>query len=362
MYFTGGIGGMGIIQFAAAGNYRRFIKELKKLGKIIRKPAALLFADACFSTVVFGSGMQDYLNYRFHARSLKERAQYVTIGYQANMDKHAASVEYAPFFSVKPNFHRNFAAFTGRDWYDTELGYEKYLAFLKRHPVFICKPRVGLCGENVQKLFTKDIPDKEAFFNRLKEQEAFIEELITQHGEWAKICPASINTLRVMTTALNGKSKIIFAAARFGNGINVTDNFSGGGMAVLVDMERGRLQGKAYNKKLESFVYHPVTGVRMDGYPIPYWREIQQMCKQAALINEGVNLMGWDAAITDDGPILIEGNRGPGWDLVQVLLDRGAKYLVQPMIAEMKASGLWNRRPPHTECSTYSEEKNSYTP
>lgn len=335
---------MGVLRFAAAGNYSRFWNELKNLSKEIHKPAALLFLDACFSTMVFGSGMQDYLNYRFYRRTLKERAQYVTIGYQANMDRHAASTAYAPFFSVKPNFHRNFSAYTKRDWYSTELGFEKYLMFLERHPVFIYKPRVGLCGENVQKLYTRDISDKRAFFRRLAEENAFIEEMVVQHDSWAKLCPASLNTLRVMTTAVNGKSKIIFAAARIGNGRSVTDNFSGGGMAVLVDRETGRLRGNALNKKLESFSRHPVTDLQLDGYPVPYWREIQQMCKKAALVNEGVNLMGWDVGITNDGPLLIEGNRGPGWDLVQVLLGKGCKYLIRPMIMEMKISGLWNSK------------------
>lgn len=347
---------MGILQFAAVGNYQRFWQELKELSKDLKRPAALLFLDACFSTVVFGSGMQDYLNYRFYKRTLKERASYVTIGYQSHMDQHVANVAYSPFFSVKPNFHRNFAAFTRRDWYSTELGYDKYLAFLQKHPVFIYKPCVGLCGENVRKIYSRDITDQKDFYHRLINEQAFIEELVVQHDDWAKLCPASINTLRVMTTAVNGKSHIIFAAARIGNGRSVTDNFSSGGMAILVDRDSGRLQGNAFNKKLECFTQHPVTSVRMNGYPVPYWREIQLMCKQAALVNEGVNLMGWDVAITNNGPLIIEGNRGPGWDLVQVLLDRGAKDLVRPLISEMKYSNLWHRK--HSSVSSEPTKKN----
>ena len=34
-------------------------------------------------------------------------------------------------------------------------------------------------------------------------------------------------------------------------------------------------------------------------------------------------LIGWDIAITDDGPTLIEGNRGPDMDLMQRFMETG---------------------------------------
>ncbi|MDR1629710.1 MAG: hypothetical protein LBS36_05795 [Oscillospiraceae bacterium] len=335
---------MGLLQFAMVGNYSRFWNDLKNLRGQAHKPASWMFFDTCLCTLRYGSGMQDYLNYRFYEKKHKQRREYLTIGYQARMDRYVANTKYSSFLSLKPNFHRNYSEFTRRDWFSTELGYERYLAFLERNPVFIYKPKLGLGGTDIEKISVDEIADKKAFYDRLVREEAFIEELIRQNDAWGKLCPASINTLRVMTTAVNGKSEIIFAAARIGNGSNVADNFHQGGMAILVDMERGRLTGTAFNKKLERFTHHPLTGVKLDGYEIPFWKEIRQMCLKAALVNEGINLVGWDVAITNDGPLLIEGNRGPGWDLVQVLLGRGTKYMVQPLIEEMKASGLWDTK------------------
>ena len=49
------------------------------------------------------------------------------------------------------------------------------------------------------------------------------------------------------------------------------------------------------------------------------------MCLEASKVNDNVNVVGWDVGITDDGPVIIEGNRGPGMDIIQMLYRRGVK-------------------------------------
>jgi len=327
---------MGLLQFAAVGNYKRFWNELKGLGEKTGRSPLLHLADTAVSTVLFGSGMQDYLNYHFYEKTFRERREYITIGWAAKFYKTTAKLEHAPFFSVKPNFHRNFAKYTKRAFFDPESGAEALSDFLAKHPVFIYKPAIGLGGTDVQKLRAEDIGDISAFLQKMRDEQAFAEELIIQDEGWARLCPNSCNTVRVYTTACGGESEVIYAAARIGNGSSVADNFHSGGMTVAVDMENGLLVGTAFNAEREHFTAHPVTGTVFDGFQIPFWREALAMCREAALVNDRVNVVGWDVAFTPSGPLLIEGNRGPGWDIVQILSGCGRKDLLRPLMARLK--------------------------
>ena len=53
---------------------------------------------------------------------------------------------------------------------------------------------------------------------------------------------------------------------------------------------------------------HPLTKIRFDGYEIPYWKEIEEMVCKAAMVNPDVHVVGWDVAISNKGPLLIEAN------------------------------------------------------
>lgn len=332
---------MDLLRFALAGNYKRFYGDLKKLGKEKHKSPILMFIDTALSTIIVGGGLQDYLNYRFYEKSWKERKKYVTIGYQAKFYEKVANVKYAPFFSRKTNFMKNFSKYTKRDWYGPEMEYEKLEQFLNNNKVFILKPIIGLGGADVQKIKTDSIKNRQDFYNHLKTEKMFVEEFIVQDPTWGKISPNSVNTIRVMTSVVAGKAKIFFAAARIGNGSCVADNFHSGGMAVLIDLETGKLVGNGFNKKLEEFKKHPVTKIKIDGYQIPFWKELKEMTLEASLVNEDVNVVGWDVAITKEGPVIVEGNRGPGWDLVQILLKKGTKYMLEDVKKEMEENNLW---------------------
>jgi hypothetical protein len=68
---------------------------------------------------------------------------------------------------------------------------------------------------------------------------------------------------------------------------------------------------------------HPDTGAAITGRVLPLWDEVLALAAQAHRAFADRTVIGWDIAITADGPVLIEGNSGPDVDLLQRPMRRG---------------------------------------
>ena len=326
---------MGIISFALQGNYKRYYGDLKELSKKTHKPAWFMFLDTAICTLRYGSGLQDYLNFQFYNKKHAQRKTYVSVGYLDKVITKLSNIKWSPYISNKTNFHKNYGKFARRDFYDPDTGFAGLEAFFERNPVFIYKPQIGQCGEGVAKINVEDITDGKAFYEKAIAEKACIEELVKQHPAWEALCPGCVNTMRIITGAAKGKSWMLFASTRVGSGTSVADNFHMGGSAVLIDMETGKLTGNGIDKKLNEHECS-TTGIRYDGYEVPFWEEIKQMVLDAALVNDEIHFIGWDVAVTEDGPLIIEGNRGSGFDLPQVIAKRGMKDMLETLVKDVE--------------------------
>ena len=74
----------------------------------------------------------------------------------------------------------------------------------------------------------------------------------------------------------------------------------------------------AMDKKKHIYETHPVTGCEIPGFQFPYWNEVLEMCKKASFEIPEVGYIGWDVAITPTGPVFVEGNELPGYNLYQL--------------------------------------------
>ena len=88
-----------------------------------------------------------------------------------------------------------------------------------------------------------------------------------------------------------------------------------------IDDETGRL-GAAYRKKLDQVMepidIHPTSGERIKGFRLPDWSAAKRLALRGHRTLSNIALVGWDIALTADGPVIIEGNKTPGGDSPQV--------------------------------------------
>lgn len=326
---------MAFYSYIFSANYQRFFKNLKEIAKKEKKSFIKMVFDTGYCVFRYGLGLSDYLNFRIYNKNRKERKEYVGIRTENKFYETVSPSEYKKRYTVKPNFLEDFKAYTKRDFIvPNENNYQEFLNFLDKHLVFMSKPYDGLGGADVKKEYTKDIEDKKAYFDKAIENRIFLEELVTQHPDLNVLCDKSVNTMRIMTFNDNGSPRIIWMGLRVGNGVNSIDNFHAKGMGVNIDINTGKLVGKGIDKDLNEYAEHPTSHVKFDGFQIPCFEEAKQMVLKASLESDKILVVGWDVAISENGPVIIEGNRRPGFDLVQVLSNRGRKDIIRNVMTD----------------------------
>lgn len=139
---------------------------------------------------------------------------------------------------------------------------------------------------------------------------------VEQYSELNKLYPHSINTFRVLTFIDNeGAIKTKFVVLRFGRGGNRVDNSASGGGWVFVYPD-GRVSTEAY----DEYGYclgstHADTGTEFAKLRLPFWDQVNTLCKKAHQSFPFTRIIGWDVYINKEGEAeLIEWNaKTPGF-------------------------------------------------
>ena len=327
---------MAFYSYIFSANYKRYFDNLKKIANKENKSFIKMVFDTGYCVFRYGFALSDYLNYRLYDKKKVERKKYLSTKRENKFYEIVSPSEYKQRYTVKPNFLKEFKKYTKRDFFVPQEGnYQKFLEFLDKHEVFMSKPYDGLGGADVKKEYTKDIENKEEYFNNAIKHRIFLEEIVIQHSDMNKLCSKSVNTMRIMTFNNYGTPRILWMGLRVGNGVNAIDNFHAKGMAVNIDTNTGKLVGNAIDKDLNEYIEHPTTHTKFDGFQIPCFEEAKQMVLEASLESDKILVVGWDVAISENGPVIIEGNRRPGFDIVQVL-SGGRADIVDDVLADVK--------------------------
>lgn len=143
-----------------------------------------------------------------------------------------------------------------------------------------------------------------------------IEHRIIQHQDYALFYPKSVNTLRIYTVrdVRTGKIQFLPSIFRVGDRGNNVDNWARGGLIIRL-FEDGSL-GKygyyrpKYGTKTDR---HPETGVIFEGKRLPWVEESFELVKKMHSYLYGIHSIGWDVAVTENGPLIIEAN--DNWEI-----------------------------------------------
>jgi hypothetical protein len=109
------------------------------------------------------------------------------------------------------------------------------------------------------------------------------------------------------------------------------DNMAMGNIAAPIDVETGKIKGKAAYQDIrkDPVSHHPITGVELIGFQVPYWSEVLKLVREAALHNTSNKSIGWDVAVTEKGPSFVEGNHNWCKLLWQLPAGEGLKAVLE---------------------------------
>ena len=153
-----------------------------------------------------------------------------------------------------------------------------------------------------------------------KQNDYIIQKGVIQDESIKKIYPNAVNTFRISTENIKGKVRIICGVLRIGRQGNEVDNASQNGIVLGIDCNTGNCKDYAGTEEGEIFYKHPDSNFVFKNHKINDWDSIVNFAIQSASKLPQFTYLGWDIALTKEGPIAIETNIGFGIDLYQIVL------------------------------------------
>ena len=212
---------------------------------------------------------------------------------------------------------------------------EEAIPKLRSRERFFAKPVAANCGSRASIVVVKDgdftVDGEKISFDQLIEggDDFIFQPVIENHADIKEINPSSLNTLRLVTCRRKDGTLELWGPGmmRIGRANATVDNFAKGGIGVGIDLS-GRLKKYGYSHDWElnygKTERHPDSKVLFEGRAVPFYAESVELALKAHALFPRLLTVGWDIAITPDGPMLVEGNHDWDIEMLQVVHHKGS--------------------------------------
>ena len=288
-----------------------------KIAKENNKSVSYVKRDMIKNFLLYKIGYTDYFKSNYVSLTKEQKKDFLTSKNFINVLNYLNPKKYRVLTYDKLVFNKILKDYLKRDFLDVRVSSEKQIKdFIKGKETVFAKPATDFGGHGIEKINVKQIKSiKDLKQQLLSNKQYLLEDAIIQHPFINEINPYAVNTFRIITLYKDGEAHIIGNSFRIGldenYAIQCRDTYmrlneDGTPACKFVDDD-----GVVYDK-------HPLTNFDFNTIKkIPYVKESFQMVKEAALLIPEVRYIGWDVAITEKGPLIIEGNEIPSYGLIQ---------------------------------------------
>jgi hypothetical protein len=130
--------------------------------------------------------------------------------------------------------------------------------------------------------------------------------------------PWSMNSFRIVTFFhKHTGAEVVWSMLKCGANYAPTDNAHTGGVYVRIDPLNGVLDPIAHDENLRTYYSHPTTRRPFSGVRIADFRRVLDLAVWCGNLFPDIRFAGWDIGLTDNGPVVLEGNSSPGLTIIQ---------------------------------------------
>lgn len=309
------------------GKLRKFLKyAVRKTGR----SSVSILLDTIRSSFKHNISLLDYFYFRFFELDESCREEWVGTGFIYEYQKRMNPKSSRKTLENKIRFLNRFKHFIKREFFtlqEIEDNHNMAIRILSNPSgKVVLKGSTGQAGREVQVISSKDLSTVKLISLMKRRHFDLLEEYVVQHHMLMKLSSSGLNTVRIITQLHNGIVEILGARLRIS--VNSTvDNMAAGNLAADVDIETGLVIGPGVYSDItiENVSIHPISGQPIIGFSIPYWKNVIELVTNAALQVPDNLSIGWDVALTETGPELIEGNHNWCKLLWQLPVKRGLK-------------------------------------
>ncbi len=280
----------------------------------------LVFCDMIYCKKRLHATYNEYFLYNFKNLKNSVRKNYLLTYHQRARYGLVDNDFERKLSSGKENQYKLFDDMLKRQW--LRINHEnisEVKAFIKEHGKVIFKPVYGTQGKGIFSISVEETDAKlSEYYTEIISKEYLCESYVIQHPKMNEMNSHSVNTIRIVTLCDGENVKIISAALRTATDNSICDNISSGGLSAAVDLETGKIFTTGADITNNRYENHPISGMKIADFKIPFWNEAKEMVKKGALRVNKNAIVGWDIAITENGPCFIEANNRPAGKAAQV--------------------------------------------
>lgn len=324
-------------------NYGQMLRLCRQVAKRSKKNFFTVLIDMAKSAVKFEAAPFDYFNFRFERLNDAERDSFVTRGINAKLNSQLNSEEGRTFFADKENIYKILDWRLGRAYMVLKGdNAAAFAAFCADKTSIMVKPIDGNGGFDVEKINLDAATNLPELYERLwQRRQVLVEDYIIQAEAMCRLNRASVNTLRVVTLRdPQGNAHVAATVLRMGGGTSPLDNFHAMGLAAVVDAD-GIVRKPAINKDNEIFTVHPISHTPIIGFQVAGYDAAVQFVLNASELVPYMGYLGWDIAFSEKGPLIIEANMYPSYDLIQTaMIADGSKRGIRECYESIAFKGI----------------------